>query len=114
MGALSVLLGHSIHCTSALYLVFFKSYTVVPLLRDPPDQRPPHISDHYARGHMLRFALFPPPDEGPPLFKDHLCVNHRVVSQEGDYCTWLRAVTSLKTSTRLSFARACNCTVDVA
>ena len=39
------------------------------------------------RGHMLRFALFFPPDEGPPLFKDHLCVNHRVVSQEGDYCT---------------------------
>ena len=36
---------------------------------------------------MLRFALFSPPDEGPPLFKDHLCVNHRVVSQEGDYCT---------------------------
>ena len=35
---------------------------------------------------MLRFALFSPPDEGPPLFKDHLCVNHRVVSQEGDYC----------------------------
>ena len=35
---------------------------------------------------MLRFALFFPPDEGPPLFKDHLCVNHRVVSQEGDYC----------------------------
>ena len=22
----------------------------------------------------------------PPLFKDHICVNHRVVSQEGDYC----------------------------
>ena len=36
---------------------------------------------------MLRFALFSPPDEGPPLFKDHLCVNHRVVSQEEDYCT---------------------------
>ena len=36
---------------------------------------------------MLRFALFSPPDEGPPLFKDHLCVNRRVVSQEGDYCS---------------------------
>ena len=35
---------------------------------------------------MLRFALFSPPDEGPPLFKDHHHVNHRVVSQEGDYC----------------------------
>ena len=31
------------------------------------------------------FALFYPPDEGPLLFKDHICVNHRVVSQEGDY-----------------------------
>ena len=39
---------------------------------------------------MLRFALFSPPDEGPPLFKDHhhlCCVNHRVVSEERDYCT---------------------------
>ena len=35
---------------------------------------------------MLRFALFYPPDEGPLLFKDHFCVNHRVVSQEWDYC----------------------------
>ena len=39
---------------------------------------------------MLRFALFSPPDEGPPLFKDHLCVNRRVVSQEGDYCTRMK------------------------
>ena len=38
---------------------------------------------------MLKFALFSPPDEGPPLFKDHICVNHRVVSQEGDYCTFV-------------------------
>ena len=65
-------------------------YTVVPLLRDHPDQRPPHIYDHYARGHMLRFALFSPPNERPLLFKDHICVNHRVVSQEGDYCIYVR------------------------
>ena len=41
---------------------------------------------------MLRFALFSTPDEGPPLFKDHICVNHRVVSQEGDYCNSLACI----------------------
>ena len=41
---------------------------------------------------MLRFALFSAPDEGPPLFKDHICVNHRVVSQEGDYCNMYNGI----------------------
>ena len=65
----------------------YSTCTVVPLLRDPP-----LIKDH------LTFKTTMPEDTCLglhcflPLIKDHpsskttICVNHRVVSQEGDYC----------------------------
>ena len=56
---------------------------------------------------MLRFALFSTPDEGPPFFKDHICVTHRVVSQEGDYCTLIKRVLHLEIRGREKYAEQC-------
>ena len=36
---------------------------------------------------MPASLVFLPPEERPPLLKDHFFVNHKVVSQEGDYCS---------------------------
>ena len=80
------------HESSTLVLSFIHSlnmiewYTVEPLLRGHPDERPPPLERPLDNVNLNIYVLIFTSDERPPLLKGHLSDAKRVASQEGFYC----------------------------
>ena len=62
-------------------------YTVEPLLRGHPDERPPPLERPLDDVNLNMNILIFTPDERPPLLKGHFSNAKVVASQEGFYCT---------------------------
>ena len=62
------------------------SYTVEPLLRGYPDERPPPLERPLANVNLNINVLISTPDERPPLLKGHFSDAKGVASQEGFHC----------------------------
>ena len=71
---------------SSLCFTFF--YTVEPLLRGHPDERPPPLERPLDDVNLNINVLISTPDKRPPLFKGHFSDAKRVASQEGFHCTF--------------------------
>ena len=61
------------------------AYTVEPLLRGHPDERPPPLERPLDVNLNMNILIFTP-DERPPLLKGHFSNAKVVASQEGFYC----------------------------
>ena len=61
-------------------------YTVEPLLRGHPDERPPPLERPLDNVNLNINVLISTPDERPPLLKGHFSGANRVASQEGFHC----------------------------
>ena len=64
-------------------------YTVEPLLRGHPDERPPPLERPLDNVNLNINVLISTPDERPPLLKGHFSGAKGVASQEGFHCTRL-------------------------
>ena len=73
-----------------LYFSFFsevfKSFTVEPLLRDHPFERPPPLERPLDNVNLNINVLISTPDERPPLLKGLFTDAKAVASQEGFHC----------------------------
>ena len=61
-------------------------YTVEPLLRGHPDEKPPPLERPLGNVNLNINVLISTPDERPPLMKCHFCGAKGVASQEGFHC----------------------------
>ena len=61
-------------------------YTVEPLLRGHPDERPTPLERPLYNVNISINVLIYAPDERPPLLKGHISGTNRVASQEGFHC----------------------------
>ena len=77
------------HFGICFFLIYFKLvwYTVEPLLRGRPDERPPLLERPLDNANLNIHILISTPDERPPLLKDHCSDAKGVASQEGFHCT---------------------------
>ena len=64
-------------------------YTVKPLLRDHPDERPPPLERPLDNVNLYIKVLISTPDERPPLLKGHFSDAKGVASQEGFHCIYI-------------------------
>ena len=62
-------------------------YTVEPLLRGHPDERPPPLERPLDNVNLNINVLISTPDKRPPLLKGHFSGAKEVASQEGFYCS---------------------------
>ena len=62
------------------------SYTVEPLLRGHPDERPPPLERPLDNVNLNINVLISTPDERPPLLKGHFSGAKGVASQKGFHC----------------------------
>ena len=69
-------------------LVHIAKYTVKPLLRGHPDERPPLLERPLDNVNLNINVLISTPDERPPLLKGHFSDAKGVASQEGFYGIW--------------------------
>ena len=69
------------------YLVDHIWYTVEPLLRGHPDERPLPLERPLDNVNLNINVLISTPDERPPLLKDHFSDAKGVASQEGFHCS---------------------------
>ena len=69
-----------------LVLLMEQAYTVEPLLRGHPEERPPPLERPLDIVNLNINVLISTPDERPPLLKGHFSVEKGVASQEGFYC----------------------------
>ena len=63
-------------------------YTVEPLLRGHPDERPPPLERPLDNVNSNINVLISTLDERPPLFKGHFSGEKGVASQEGFHCMY--------------------------
>ena len=64
-------------------------YTVEPLLRGHPDERPTPLEKPLDIVNLNTNVLIFTPDERPPLLKSHFSSAKGVASQEGFHCIYL-------------------------
>ena len=62
-------------------------YTVEPLLRGHPEERPPPLERPLDNVNLNINVLITTPDERPPLLKGHFSYAKGLASQKGFHCT---------------------------
>ena len=68
-------------------IIDHRLYTVEPLLRGHPDERPTPLERPLDNVNLNINVLISTPDERPPLLKGHISGAKRVASQEGFHCS---------------------------
>ena len=71
------------------------SYTVEPLLRGHPDERPPPLERPLDNVNLNINILISTPDERPPLLKGHFSDAKGMASQEGFHCSHFEGQSSM-------------------
>ena len=80
---IDILLEHNKIRSITTYLIL---YTVEPLLRSHPDERPPPLERPLDNVNLNINVLISTPNKRPPLLKVHFSDAKGVVSQEGFHC----------------------------